>query len=425
MAKAKITIPVRTGRARARRPRRRRGMAQQGRALVSSAGQKYARCVLDPHGGMPAKIPDGSCHSVLIEYNLSVQGTPNSGLLAFMAFPGLPCSAGTLLGSFTGPNREGISTSYTVPGVEFPFKDFTSGVSAAVAGTVVLYNSATTVLAARCISLKLEVVPTGALLNQGGSAVTVKVPLRSFLQPSGRDEGTAIAGVTYAGNSDHPAYVVDGSSLSGDFSSLSAFPDAKVCSGTESCVMLSIPPNDEFVYVYPRTRDNTGNITMDAYPTQTFIYTAGASGISYFGVNGTPFSLAMGPSSATDIAAFGNFWQPEISEALVWSGQGLPSGQSYTFRVRSCMELMISHGGSTYRPFVTPPEPRNEAAISMVRDVMAKLPPSLPKAESAPGWWASLTEAATGIGDVVSSLGLPFVSPVAGIATKMVRRLIS
>ncbi len=400
-------------------------MAQQGRVAITSAGQRYARCVLDPHGGLPAKIPDGACHSVLIEFNLSVQGTPSSGLLSLIAFPGLPCSAGALLGSFTGPNREGTATAYAVPGVEFPFKDFSSGVAAAVAGTTVKYNANSAILAARVVSLKLEVIPTGALLSQGGSAVTVKVPLRSFFQPSGRDEGTAIAGVTYAGATDHPAYVVADSSLSGNFSNLSAFPDAKICSGTESCVMLSIPPRDDFEYCQPSTRDNTGNISLDTYPIQNQIYTAGASGIAYFGVNTTPYSLAMGPSSATDIAAFGNFWQPEISEGLIWSGQGLPSGQSYTFRVRSCMELLVSHGGSSYRPFVTPPEPRNEAAISMVRDVVAKLPPSMPKAESSPGWWSALTEAATGIGDVIGSLGLPIVSPVAGIATKMVRRLIA
>ncbi len=423
---ARTPISQRAGRARARRPRRRknRAVAQQGRAVVSAAGQRYAKCVLDPHGGFPAKVPDGSCHSVLIEYDLSVQGTPSSGLLAFMALPGLPCSAGTLLGTFTGPDREGTTTTYSAPGVLFPFKDFTSGVAAAVAGTNVRYNAQTSILAARVVSLKLEVIPTGALLSQGGSAVTAKVPLRSFFQPSGRDEGTSIGGATYAGASDHPVFVVNANSLSGDFSALSAYPDSRICSGTESCVMLSIPPDEDFIFAYPQTRDNTGNISVDCYPTQDRIFTAGASGISYFAVNALPF-LAMGPSSATDIAAFGNFWQPEVSEALVWSGQGLPAAQSYTFRVRSCMELMIGHGGSTYRPFVTPPEPRNEASISMVRDVVARLPPSMPKAESAPGWWSTLTEAATGIGDVVASLGLPVISPAAGIATRMVRRLIA
>jgi len=305
----------------------------------------------------------------------------------------------------------------------FPFPDFVSGVSAAVAGTVVYYNSNTGITAARPVGYKLEVVPTGALLQQGGVAATCRVPIRSFMQQFMRDDGTDVAGKTYAGNSYHPVFINRG--LPQSFSSLSAFPDSKVCSGTESCVLIGVPPDYKFEWVSSPNIDATGDIRSDTYPLSNFMKTVQLSGGggAAGGALGNPYA-AMLPSSATDIASMGNFWMPEDTTGLAWFGQGLPANQSYEFRVRVCMELCVSHAGSSYRPFVTPPERPLPTVVDKVKQVVASLPASMPKPDSTPGWWSMLAETATGIGSFVADLGIPVVSQASRVATNLAKRLL-
>lgn len=430
-----MAVAKKTAMKRAPQRKQRRARARNPRLGVSSCGNRYANCVLSPSGA-PAKVPDGSSNSVLIEYDLAVTGVPNgNGDLSLALIPGLPCSAWGMNGTFSGPNRNGVISSNTTNTdfVLFPFQDFNSGVAAAINGSTVLYNAPSEITAARVVSSKLEVVPTGALLQQGGSVATARVPMTFRISAPMGDAGIQLDGVTYAGASSHPWFLWTELPPEG-FTQLAAYPDAKICSGTESCVLLGIPSDDDYhpsVYDWLSTSSDDPSIiiTGDTYPYFSRIQAGLAAGhqstnLGTIALNGgSKPGAAMLPSSATDIALFGNFWQPEQCQALVWAGQGLPAGQAYTFRVRVCMELQISHAASNYRPFVTPAEPDDPRARELVRDVMRSVPPSLPKESSMPGWWAGLAQAATGVAGSIAELGIPVISPVAGVARRVMGAL--
>jgi len=241
--------------------------------------------------------------------------------------------------------------------------------------------------------------------------------------PSHEDAGVAVAGVTYAGNSTHPLWLIN--QVTTSFAQASAYPDARITTGTESVVMIGIPDDDEFWPIAGYTVDDTGGIAhlqLDSYPYLARNHCNASGNVAGMGIAAT-WDMAMLPSNAGDIAAFGNYWCPERFKMLVWAASGLPSGQSYTARVKCCYELCVSHITSSYRPFITPPAPSDPEAIEFVRDVYREIPPSIPKAESSPSWWSRLTGYATGVSSFVSQLGIPILSPAAGIAGKFMDML--
>jgi len=395
---------------------------------------KYARCVLDPHYSAAAKVPDGACHSVVVEYDLSVAFVPDAnGNAAVALIPGLPCSLIGITGNFTGPNREGalVNQSATLANPQgvalmFPFRDFFSGVNSATAPATVYYNqNSSNIVSARAVSYKLEVMPTGPLLQQGGAAVAARIPVFSHYTQAIHDSGTNISGQAYAGNSNHAWLQVRGAQNT--FTSLSAYPDARTTVGTESSVLLGMPDDNEFTPIFSYTQDQAGTggtLTTDSFPWVSGVGLNGSGSGAWGGV--ADISTIIGgmiPSSSSDVAAFGNFWQPEHTVALAWAGQSLTNGQGYTARARICMELCISHFASLYRPFVTPPEPDLPEVRAKVRSVYRELPPSLPKEESSPGWWSRLTGVANGVANFASELGIPVLSPVAGLVGKFSKML--
>ncbi len=430
--KVKVVERVVVGVAAKRKSKRRRTRKSKKSRMagVCESGAKYAKCVLDPHSNIAAKVPDGSCDSVVMEYDISVAAVPSAqGTMAVLMVPGLPCSLYALDGSFTMPDRDGNVTSgnlITQGGAMVPFSDFNSGVNSAIAGSIVNYNTPR-IWQARAVAYKLEVIPTGPILSQGGAAVAARVPIRAQFTWPEKDAGTTFNSKTYAGASAHAVVAKNGVRV--NFQALQAYPDSRITTGTESSVLIGIPPDYEFTPVHPLNADQTNgpnNLVLDSYPGLTVI----ASNTSGSGASGGQFVnadmnnvFAMLPSDVADIALFGNFWEAPESMGLAWCGQSLPSGQGYTIRARICMELCVDHVTSLYRPFITPPAEDQPQVISAVRNVVKALPPAIPKEESSPGWWARLTGVSSGISDIVSMLGIPVLSPMAGLVGKFTKML--
>jgi len=268
-------------------------------------------------------------------------------------------------------------------------------------------------------------MPTGALLQQGGVAVANRTPGFSKLVTFQVDAGTQVGGQAYAGGGSLPVWIAQGAPPS--FASLAAYPDSRVTIGTETSVMVGMPSDNKF-YPVGFTNYNVddtggaGRLRTDTFPFNNLIH-SNQSGGTATGGSIVSWSMAMIPAAATDINAFGNFWVPSDFEYLTWAAQSLPSAQGYTVRVRSCMELCISHNSSIYRPFVTPPAPSEPLAIAAVRDVYREMPPAMPKEESSPSWWARLTGAASGAANLVAQLGIPVLSPAAAVAGQFAKLL--
>jgi len=195
-----------------------------------------------------------------------------------------------------------------------------------------------------------------------------------------------------------------------------------------SCVLLGMPPDYNFDHVVASnksTGDMVSAITTDCYPGAiNYVSVGTSSATALAGPYNTATSglVAMMPSAVapTDTSLFGNFWWEDSADMLVWAAQNLPTTSQYEFRVRVCFELCVKPS-SIYRPFVTPPEPAIPGVVDKVRNVVRALPASLPKADSSPGWWSHVTSAATGIADVISGLGIPIASGVAGVASRIFR----
>lgn len=418
----------------AAKPKKKKNRSRRKKQNRSDCVEKFAKCVLLP-GASAAKVPDASCHSVVVEYKTSFSGTPgDNGILAVSCFPGLPCAGYATYGKFTLPNRQSVASSITSSGsgiIMVPFPDFVSDANSAVSGTVVTYNRGSRIKSARCVAYKMEVVPIGALLQQGGSAVTARIPVDVYPSFMAQLQNcTSFAGTALSGDAAQPVLYSNSSILNGYFgqSLVAAYPNSRLCSGTESCVLMGMPDDYQFIPALPEVRDNHANMTYDTMPLLYRITTnsnPGGAGppvvlpVAGGGTFDNDFA-AMLPSNAADRVLFGNFWYQNKGEALIWFGSGLPLAQSYEFRITCCMELCVD-SESTYRPFISEPAPSQPQVVEKVKKVMAALPPSLPKATSDAGWWSTVTSAATGIADTVSSLGIPVVSGIASGAMKVAK----
>jgi len=284
------------------------------------------------------------------------------------------------------------------------------------------------------------------VVQQGGVIATTRAPIRigQYLPQYTDLRGHTYYDVVMASADASAVNWLDATPPVKNFVSTSSFPDTKICPGTEACVLIGLPENSDFEDViggeYLSTCENQAltaqnNIKLDTYPLVTFFpITAGPPTGSYaaFGSGGqlpnpafgSAAHAAMIPSSDSDVALFGNFWYTRNCHALNWAGSGLPANQAYEFKATVCMELCVSHSAaSPYRSFITPPAGRDERAIALVEEVVKQLPPSMPRPGSSSSWFNALTSAATGAADVLKELSIPFVSPAAGLFSKIFGKL--
>jgi hypothetical protein len=207
-----------------------------------------------------------------------------------------------------------------------------------------------------------------------------------------------------------------------NFSNLQSYPDVKMCSGVEACRLIGAPDDYEW--------DPTlkGNITSNSgHSNGTVLFVANAMQTQ---VSGAPVSLAdanlyLAQPVAADTNLQGWFWVSERCPMLSWAAESLTQDMQFEVKVVMCIEAVIEHGvnPSVYRPFVTMPPPEDRKAIDAARDVLRAIPPSIPTPSSGASWWSTLTSMVTGVGDVLSSMGIPFVSAAAGLASKLARVL--
>lgn len=412
-----------------RRRRNNRGARRNARGMsaLGDSGKEFVKCALDPFGADSARVPTGTAQRTMhVKYTCMVSGKPRSGqtTMSVVMLPGLPGSLRLVDGTFTAPDRSGsVGTFDVVPGgtprITVPFSDFYTPAS----DVALSPNHATGILTARVVGYGLEVRASATIVNQGGAAVTAKIPYQcpEIYTPLAGSVGpwvgvtTLDIGTMLGRHAEVP---------SASFASLQQFPDSKMCSGTDSCRLVG--EVDDYAEFWP---------VSFSYADQTNSHLVGTYVLTEVAVKSTAATTATGgvinPGASTvckpvtgDTYLVGDFWTPAGTQALCWTADSLTADSLYEFRVVLCIEATVLHSasGSVYRPFVSKAPPQNERALAMARRALQAMPASLPPPDRSTGsWWSVLSEAVTGFGDIVGGLDLPVVSGVARTATRLAR----
>lgn len=400
---------------------------RQGRAGLGDDGKAFVRCALDPFASDSARVPTGTAQRTMhVKYTCMVSGKPRAGqtTMSVAMLPGLPGSLRLIDGTFTAPDRSGSVGSFDVlPNnaiITVPFSDFYTPSGAAS----LLPNQPTALATARIVGYGLEVRASATIINQGGAAVTAKVPivLPEIYLPAVVPIGP-YAGVSTTGTGTQLARNYSG--LPGSFAVLQQYPDTKMCSGTDSCRLVGeVDDYEPFTSVFHQGADQTIVRTFGTYVPNTQILVTGTTTTAAGGVLNPSEVMVCKPLTG-DSHLVGDFWSPTGAQALCWAADSLTTDSLYEFKVVLCIEATVEHvGSSIYRPFVSRAPPQNERALAMARRALQAMPASLPPPDRSTGsWWSILSEAVTGFGDIIGGLDLPVVSGVARTATRLARML--
>lgn len=412
------------------RRRRRRVRASKARNRTSNGmcdeGRSFVRCAIDPFGSDSARVPTGTSQRTMhVKYTCMVSGKPRSGqtTMAVSMLPGLPGSLRLLDGTFTAPDRSGSVGSFDVvsggAAITVPFADFFTSSTA----TDLIVNGLTTNIAtAKVVGYGLEVRASSTIINQGGAAVTAKVPAIVVDQyvPNVVSAGP-YAGVSVLGTGLQMVRLVQ--QPPNTFAVLQQYPDSKMCSGTEPCRLVGEVDDYEIFYETERVIEDQLNITrQDTYIPCAGISIQGSAFGAWGGTTNTTTVMVVKPLTG-DQHLVGDFWTPQGTQALCWAADSLTADSLYEFKVVLCIEATVSHySSSIYRPFVSKAPPRDEAAMAMARRALQAMPASLPPPDRSTGnWWSILSEAVTGFGDIVGGLDIPVVSGVARAANRLAK----
>jgi hypothetical protein len=389
-------------------------------------------------------MPDGdSRYSIPMEYCVSYTCQPDSnGNLVVVCQPSLPFAGAVVkgVGQLTTPTGGLVTVTAgsgggPITGMLFP--DFIN----TNYGTGTDYNMNTQrIVNARVIKYDMKVTQITPILNQQGMAVTARVaPFRGENTPQSYDWRSASAlyqGATYAnlvgvtptvGYGYNISTVVEATPA---FPNIAAYPTKVECNASQSCYMLGAGTDNAWHPVlsnnFTSHDSTTGALRVSGdtvLPVSSMRITDAPTASYGFGCIGADtkwFDIMTLPPNSTDRSLAGLFWLDNTKDVLIWAGKGLASTASFEVQVGLCLELEVNPVGSLYRPLITPPVERDDAAIRVADNVITKLPSSMPMGEGG-DWWGSLTSRVTGIGEMLSTLGIPFVSPVAAMASKFTR----
>lgn len=413
-----------------RRRRKNRGARSNARGMsaLGDSGKEFVRCALDPFGADSARVPTGTAQRTMhVKYTCMVSGKPRAGqsTMSVLMLPGLPGSLRLVDGTFTAPDRSGAVGPITVvpngtPIITVPFEDFYTP-----SGDVELIPNRSSALAtARVVGYGLEVRASATIINQGGVAVTAKIPyhLSEAFVPQAVVAGPWVGVTTLAvGTQLGRNARLPNTSLS----TLQQYPDSKMCSGTDPCRLIGeVDDYEQFWPVLPHYDDQTNTLNVGTY-VLTEVGVKSTAGVSATGGTINPAASAICKPVTGDTYLVGDFWTPPGTQGLCWTADSLTDDSLYEFRVVLCIEATIEHDeASVYRPFVSKAPPQNERALAMARKALQAMPASLPPPDRSTGsWWSILSEAVTGFGDIVGGLDLPVVSGVARTATRLARMM--
>jgi len=362
--------------------------------------------------------------------------TPDStGQLVVANYPGLPGFLRVLkgVGYFNRVGNNYGSADAPAQGVTIVCPDFINTIGSSY------FNNNPNVRTARVISYSLEVTQVGPVLNQQGNVVTVRVPVGvehpyTVMDTNYSASGAIIPGMTIAGLTGPQAFSCMASDPGNwSYSSLANAPDAKMCSATTPCGMHFATDEPEWRSCRTQTAVNSSSGTYitgtDTCPYTNIVAVTNPASTQATGsqipVQNGGVIWPQGPLTG-DTILLGDYWDDPAQDALIWAGANLSAANnSFMVRATMCVELTVDHNNSLYRPLILPPVPRDDKALAIVQAVMKVAPPSVSLAEGSNNWWSGLTTAVTGVGDLVSGLGLPVISPIAGMATKIAKMFLN
>lgn len=391
------------------------------RGLTPACGMEYINCVLGSGGA--SKIPDTSTkHTVAIEYRATATIKPDTGGHVTVAcLPGLPGSLRVLSGIGTFVNSAGgVSTITTnTNGLTVPFAEW---IAPSTDGKNFEFNAGKQVISARLVKQSLEVMQVGPILNQQGHAATAKVanPCGMVVWPQAFDYSAADAlygGLTFANLKEQAIFRTAFPPNNWTFEAVSVQPTSKLCSATEPCLLLGTGCGD-FVSVNMPSPTIGASFSSDTVNFTSHMDIIGSTGQAWFGVNNTVL-MPLIPST-NDFTLNGDLWTDNDCEMLIWAGAGLGTDTSFEARVSVCLELDISPVSSDYRPFVSAPAVHDPVQLETVDRVMKIMPSSVSKnGGGMQSWWNTITTGVTGVADILKDVGIPVVSPVAGMVGKL------
>lgn len=379
-----------------------------------------------------------------------------SGNLCVAFAPGLPGSMILFAGGGNFVGVDGANNTVVQPfgtnGIRIPWQEYVgstsynsgnpnSVINDYLPGNSVNPNNAITraIRSARTVSYGMRVKNTTPALYAAGQAVCTRVTQSPGQRWMAVADTKAYKSSTGSGQTAYkgsvlPVRYLNPGSLS--YSSLSSVPDATRGEAARPCSLIGMTgeehpfiPVNHIVYAdgapqlgQTDTTVPVGYLTMaplNANTTPPIPQTLVADTIAEGQV--TWANLVSPP--AGNWAPSGEFWSDDSADLLVYSGAGLigagaPTGATATFEVEValCIECEVNEVVSIDRQHVRPTPAAQPQVLKVVAEASKQLPASV-DAHNSPSLWSQLAKVGGTIGGIVSSLGIPIVSTIGGLAS--------